>query len=158
MVWLNPKDYKKQEYVVLRLNAPKNEKIYLDFNPVKISHEPDWNPMWEEWHCYRNPLRIYKQDYAPLLGYFNRIYPIKDAFNGTLESVFDVCFGNWIGKNDWLRFMDEIKRDLNRVNDSERIFLTDLRQCTKGYYIKQLKMDCQPTEFTALLRHRAVFS
>ena len=33
-----------------------------------------------------------------------------------------------------------------------------MRQCTKGYYIKQLKMDCQPTEFTALLRHRAVFS
>lgn len=33
-----------------------------------------------------------------------------------------------------------------------------LRRFTKGYYIKQLKMDCQPTEFTALSRHRAVFS
>ena len=29
---------------------------------------------------------------------------------------------------------------------------------TKGYYIKQPNMDCQPTEFTALSRHRAVFS
>ena len=33
-----------------------------------------------------------------------------------------------------------------------------LRRFTKGYYIKQLNMDCQPTEFTALSRHRAVFS
>ena len=33
-----------------------------------------------------------------------------------------------------------------------------LRRFTKGYYIKQLKMDCQPTEITALMRHRAVFS
>ena len=33
-----------------------------------------------------------------------------------------------------------------------------LRRCTKGYYIKQPNMDCQPTEFTALSRHRAVFS
>ena len=28
----------------------------------------------------------------------------------------------------------------------------------KGIHIKTLKMDCQPTEFTALSRHRAVFS
>ena len=34
----------------------------------------------------------------------------------------------------------------------------DLRRFTKGYYIKQPNMDCQPTEFTALSRHRAVFS
>lgn len=36
--------------------------------------------------------------------------------------------------------------------------ISALRRFTKGYYIKQLKMDCQPTEFTALSRHRAVFS
>ena len=33
-----------------------------------------------------------------------------------------------------------------------------LRRFTKGYYIKQPNMDCQPTEITALMRHRAVFS
>ena len=38
------------------------------------------------------------------------------------------------------------------------VILLRLRRFTKGYYIKQLKMDCQPTEFTALSRHRAVFS
>ena len=91
MVWLNEKDDKGQEYVELRLNAPKGERICLEFNPLKMSGEPDWNPMWEEWHCYASPLRIYKQDYEILLGYFNKIYPIKDAFNGTLEPAFDVC-------------------------------------------------------------------
>lgn len=24
----------------------------VDFNPLKMSCEPDRNPMWEEWHCY----------------------------------------------------------------------------------------------------------
>ena len=32
-----------------------------------------------------------------------------------------------------------------------------LRRWTKGYTIKQPNMDCQPTEITALMRHRAVF-
>jgi hypothetical protein len=41
MVWLNPNGYEEQEYVELRLNAPKNEKIFLDFNPLKISDTPD---------------------------------------------------------------------------------------------------------------------
>lgn len=37
--------------------------------------------------------------------------------------------------------------------------LTDiLRRWTKGYTIKQPNMDCQPTEKTALMRRRAVFS
>ena len=125
MVWLNVKDYKSQEYMELRLNAPKGERICLEFNPLRMSCEPDWNPMWEEWHCYASPLRIYKQDYELLLGYFNKIYPIKDAFNGTLEPVFDVCFYNWIGKSDWFRIIDEIERDLKCVDNDKRILLTN---------------------------------
>ena len=62
-----------------------------------------------------NSQGIYKQDYELLLGYFNKIYPVKDAFDGTLEPVFDVCFCNWIGKRDWYRIIDEIERDLNSV-------------------------------------------
>lgn len=125
MVWLNPDDYKSQEYVELRLNAPKSEKICLDFNPLKMSSEPDWNPMWEEWHCYCSPLRIYRQDYELLLDYFNKIYPVKDAFDGTLEPVFDVCFCNWIGKRDWHRIIDEIERDLNSVSNGKRGLFMD---------------------------------
>lgn len=41
----------------------------------------------------------------------------------------------------------------------ERFILDNLlRRWTKGYTIKQPNMDCQPTEITALMRHRAVFS
>lgn len=125
MVWLNPYDYKSQEYVELRLNAPKTEQICLDFNPLRMSCSPDWNPLWEEWHCYRSPLRIYKQDYELLLGFFDEIYPIQDAFDGTPEPVFDICSYNWIGKSDWLRLIDVIERDLERVHGGKKVFLTD---------------------------------
>lgn len=91
MIWLNPTDYTCQEYVELRLHAPKNEKICLELNPLKMDRDPDWNPTWEEWHCYSSPLRIYKQDYELLLPYFSKIYPIQDAFDGTAEPAFDVC-------------------------------------------------------------------
>ena len=131
MAWLNLNSYERQEYVELRLNAPKAEKILLEFNPLKISDTPDWNPAWEEWHCYRNPLRIYQQDYEILVDYFNKIYPIKDAFDGTLEQEFSVCFDNWIGKNDWIKIIFEIEKDLNGVLDGERIFLTGFLEWLK---------------------------
>ncbi len=131
MVWLNPNGYEGQEYVELRLNAPKGEKIFLEFNPLKISDTPDWNPMWEEWHCYSSPLRIYKQDYELLVDYFNKIYPIKDAFDGTLEQAFDVCVDNWIGKSDWQRIILEIEQDLNRIFDGKKLFFMDFREWLK---------------------------
>lgn len=131
MVWLNQNGYEGQEYVELRLNAPKGEKIFLEFNPLKISDTPDWNPMWEEWHCYSSPLRIYKQDYELLVDYFNKIYPIKDAFDGTLEQAFDVCFDNWIGKSDWQRIILEIEQDLNRIFDGKKLFFMDFLEWLK---------------------------
>lgn len=48
MIWLKPSDYRKQKYIKLRLYAPRSEKIALNFNPLKISGEPDWNTTWEE--------------------------------------------------------------------------------------------------------------
>lgn len=125
MIWLKPSDYRKQQYIELKLYAPQNEKILLDFNPLKMSEEPDWNPAWEEWHCYAAPLRIYKQDYELLIDYFNKIYPIKDAFDGTLESVFDVCFYNWIGKDDWLKIIYEIEQELESISDDKKPFFID---------------------------------
>lgn len=131
MVWLSPRDYERQEYVELRLNAPKGEKKLLAFNPLKISDTPDWNPMWEEWHCYRSPLRIYKQDYELLVDYINKIYPVLDAFDGTLVQKFDVCFDNWIGKSDRIRIIFEIEKDLKSVLDGERTFLTEFLEWLK---------------------------
>ena len=49
--------------------------------------------------------------------------------------------------------------DYRRISNAVDFAIKNhLRRFTKGYYIKQPNMDCQPTEFTALSRHRAVFS
>ena len=131
MIWLKPSEYRKQEYIELRLYAPKSEKILLDFNPLKLSDEPDWNPAWEEWHCYHTPLRIYKQDYELLVDYFNRIYPIKDAFDGTFEPFFDVTNDNWIGKDDWFKVISEIEQDLDSISDDKKLFFIDFLEWVK---------------------------
>ena len=52
MVWLNSVDYKKQEYMELRLNVPLCEHIRLDFNPLKITDISDSSASWKDWHCY----------------------------------------------------------------------------------------------------------
>ena len=81
MVWLNSSANEKQKYLELRLNAPKGERILLDFNPLKTSNTSNWEAKWKDWHCYNNPLRIYLQDYEILLPYFKIIYPFVDASN-----------------------------------------------------------------------------
>ena len=124
MIWLKPSDYRKQLYTELRLYAPTDERILLNFNPLKISSDPDWNPAWEEWHCYTAPLRIYRQDYESLLDYFNKIYPTTDAFDGTFQPAFDVCFDNWIGKDDWLKIISEIEQDLENMSYDKKPFFT----------------------------------
>lgn len=97
--------------------------VCLTFNPLKISNEPDWNPQWEEWHLYPTPLRVYKQDYEILLKeYFDKMYPTKDAFDGTTELYFDVCYYNWLGLNDWQVVISEIEKDFNSVHCDRKQF------------------------------------
>ena len=55
MVWLNSSANEKQKYLELRLNAPKGERILLDFNPLKTSNTSNWEAKWKDWHCYNNP-------------------------------------------------------------------------------------------------------
>lgn len=131
IIWLKPNEYQKQKYTELRLYAPQNEKILLDFNPLRISDESDWDPMWEEWHCYYKPLRIYKQDYELLLDYINKVYPIKDAIDGTLEPIFDICFNNWIGKDYWYEIINEIEQDIENIPDKEKFFFGEFIQWIK---------------------------
>ena len=112
MVWLNPVDYKKQEYMELRLNAPLGEHIRLDFNPFKISDVSGHEPSWKDWHCYRKPLRVYSPDFDILVSYFNQVYPIIDASDNNERDRFDVCFDNWIKKDYWTKIIQNIEVDL----------------------------------------------
>ena len=59
-----------------------------------------------------------------------------------------------IGKEDF----DQIKDQSDEKKQLYKDISSYLRRWTKGYTIKQPNMDCQPTEITALMRHRAVFS
>lgn len=119
-IWRSSEEQQKK---VLRLYSPESELIYLSFNPLKISHEPHWNPQWEQWHCYYQSLYVYKQDYTQLLlPYFDQIYPTKDAFDGTVEPCFDVCFYNWICKEDWQKIIDAIEKDLDTFSDIVKKF------------------------------------
>ena len=122
MVWLDPQEHEQQAYQELRLHAPRTEKVSLEFHPLKMSREPGWNPAWAEWHCYAAPLRIYRQDYRLLLSYFSRIYPTRDAFDGTPEPVFDVCSHNWIGKEEWLKFISGIEQNWAAIPDEQKPF------------------------------------
>lgn len=120
-VWIE--NGEKQNEIELRLYAPELEMIRLTFNPLKMSEEPNWNPQWEEWTCYATPLVIYKQDYEILLkDYFDKMYPTKDAFDGTPELCFDICFYNWLGTDDWMKVISEIENDLDSFQPDRKQF------------------------------------
>lgn len=122
MKWLDDPD--EQQPVVLRLydNSPENSPC-LTFNPLKLSSEPDWNPMPEEWHCCSEPLRVYFEDYKRLLkGYFALMFPTKDAFDGTPEPVFDELYWNWLSAEDWGKALAAIRSGLPKFSPEEREF------------------------------------
>lgn len=129
-VWLSKNE--EQREIELRLYAPKSEVIELTFNPLKMSEEPDWNPQWEEWHDYATPLVIYAQDYTILLkDYFDKMYPTKDAFDGTPEPCFDFCFYNWLGTDDWQKVISEIEKDLDSFPPDRKAFYIDFLNLLK---------------------------
>lgn len=123
MVWLNQVDYKKQEYIELRLNAPLGEHIRLDFNPLKITDISDSSSSWKDWHCYRQPLRVYSPDFDVLVSYFNKAYLVIDASDNTERDSFDVCFDNWIKLNDWMKIIDDIESNFEDFTPHEQQFL-----------------------------------
>ena len=91
MVWLNSVDYKNQEYMELRLNAPLYENIRLDFNPLKISDVSGHEPNWKDWHCYRKPLRVYSPDFDILVSYFNKALKQRDIAHFIEIRNFGYC-------------------------------------------------------------------
>lgn len=114
----------KEEPVILRLYSKANERIRLMFCPLKMM---DRDPEWEDWNSYKFPLEIYITDYDKLLiPYFNRLFPVSDPISAENQEYFDVCFDNWIGRSDWIRFMDMIKNDLEQKSEDEKTFYMKL--------------------------------
>lgn len=124
MEWVT--DISNRKELRLWMYTDKPEKIVIRFEPLKMSDLPDWNPQWEEWHSYHIPLVIPLCDFERLLHrYFDKIYPTHDAFDGTLNESFDICFDNWIGEKDWRIIISAIRADFANFSESERGFYGD---------------------------------
>ena len=85
-IWLPLERWKDQRCFRLRYKVEPEPRPFLTLQPVKVSPDPEWDPRWEEWHCYLIPLTIDIQDYQQLLaGYFDRVFPTKDPIDRSEE-------------------------------------------------------------------------
>ncbi len=101
-----------QNFIELRVYAGRSEKICYDFQPIKRNPATDWNPAWEDWHSYPEPLRIYLTDFEKLLrNYILPLFPTADAFDGSLQTAFDPCFDNWLSVSDYQKLIAAIETD-----------------------------------------------
>ena len=100
--------------MIFRCYSDIKEKICWTFHPCKNYGE---NITWEQWHT-KIPLRIFGTDCDKLLQeYVTGIYPLKDPTDNKIIEVFDPCFDNWIGKEDWNKIINKIKDKLQRNNN-----------------------------------------
>ena len=121
MIWLT--DISDREYKRLAVYSDRTEKTAVMFEPLRMSDEPGWDPQWEDWTCYHSPLMIPFGDFERLLHkYFDKIYPTCDAFDGTPEERFDVCFHNWIGEKDWRIIINALRADFDSFAETEKAF------------------------------------
>lgn len=125
MEWFGPEKYRSREVHVVRIYAPREEKIFLDFEPLKITHGADGETLFEE-YCYPYPLRIFRQDYELLTGYISRIYPTRDAVNGCLVTELDLCFYNRIGRGDWLKIISYLEDNMGSFPEGEKGFYSEV--------------------------------
>ena len=124
MVWLT--DISRREYVRLAVYAELSEKTAITFEPLKMSEGSGWDPQWEDWNCYYEPLTIPFSDFERLLHkYFDRIYPTCDALDGTPEERFDVCFHNWIGEKDWRIIINAVRAESESFSGAEQVFYSE---------------------------------
>lgn len=122
-IWLPLEKWDQQRPFRLWLYSGQWFQTGITLQPVRISRDPDWNPRWEEWHCYLFPLSVGTRDYQQMLaGYFSQIYPTRDAFDGTPEQRFDPCGPNWLGAEDWEKMAQAIRGDMDGMSAKRRRF------------------------------------
>lgn len=80
-----------------------SEKICLTFYPCLNKGA---GTSYDEAYSFLEPLKIYQTDYDRLIiPYLQRIFPIKDPTNQSIQDEFDYFFDNWIAKEDFFRFI-----------------------------------------------------
>lgn len=84
---------------------------------------------WEDAPEGEPPLILYEVDtenerlLIPTLG---QIFPVKVPINGDVHEEFDFCFDNWIGKEDWERWMRLVRGSLTGMTAEESAFLLSI--------------------------------
>ena len=120
--FLPPKSRERQINLPPRLYTQIGEKIHLTFLPLRPDCGKD--PQWEDWNCYRSILTIGWPDCEQLLfPTLKQIFPVKDPTNGEVQEEFDLCFDNWIGKEDWERWILLVRDCLPSLSEKESAFL-----------------------------------
>lgn len=122
-VWLPEGGGEEQRPFTIKLYSPPEERVRLTFQPLRSAEGRGRDPRWEDWHCYLFPLAVGFRDYEVLLKeYFLVMYPTADTVDGTPEAAFDPCSPNWLGKGDWEKLTEILRRDLERVPRKRRRF------------------------------------
>lgn len=122
-IWLPLERWEEQRAFWIGLKSREPKPVRLCFQPLRISGEPDWNPRWEEWHCYPFPLAVGLEDYRRLLaGYFDRVFPTKDAFDGRPMTALDPCSFNWLGAGDWRKIIEAVRGEMGEMPGRKRRF------------------------------------
>ena len=120
--FLPPKSRERQINLPPRLYTQIGEKIHMAFMPLRPDCGND--PQWEDWNCYRSILAIGWPDCEQLLiPTLKQIFPVKDPINGEVQEEFDLCFDNWIGKEDWERWILLVRDCLPSLSEKESAFL-----------------------------------
>ena len=123
--FLPPHSQEKQIDLTPNLYTQSGEKIHLAFLPLRPDYGND--PQWEDWNCYRSILTIGWPDCEQLLiPTLKQIFPVKDPTNGEVQEEFDICFDNWIGKEDWERWIVLVRGNLSSMSTEESIFLRSI--------------------------------
>ena len=123
--FLPPKSRERQIDLTPRLYTQSGEKIHLTFLPLRPDCGND--PQWEDWNCYRSILTIGWPDCEQLLiPTLKQIFPVKDPTNGEVQEEFDLCFDNWIEKEDWERWIVLVRGNLSSMATEESIFLRSI--------------------------------
>lgn len=114
--------------------TPLELKIYPEnkshpgftFEPVNIylqgEHKANeqYEPYFEEWHNYPEPLVIGIEEYTKLLEkYINMMYPTEDAYDHHPEPWFDSFGYNFISASDYEKLIKGIEDDFDSFSDEE---------------------------------------
>lgn len=123
--FLPPRSRERQINLTPRLYTQSGEKIHLAFLPLRPDCENTLQ--WEDWNCYRSILTIGWPDCEQLLiPTLKQVFPVKDPTNGEVQEEFDSCFDNWIGKEDWERWILLVRDSLPSMTAEEANFLRSI--------------------------------